>query len=88
MEITCPADTMEEFNCLDCQQNTSVLNEYYMVNFSLWIQCVPEDEGMLCIGCLETRLGRQLVSTDFIEAPINDGTFMPHSERLSSRICN
>ena len=29
------------------------------------------DAGYMCIGCLEGRLGRELLPMDFIEAPIN-----------------
>ncbi|MBC9705269.1 MAG: hypothetical protein H9W81_09915 [Enterococcus sp.] len=71
---------------MDCGENTSVLNEYYMVQFNLWERYVPEHHGMLCIGCLETRMGRELTSADFIDALINRIDFRPHSERLLSRL--
>jgi len=28
--------------------------------------------GLLCIGCLERRLGRRLTPADFTDAPAND----------------
>jgi hypothetical protein len=28
--------------------------------------------GFLCVGCLETRLGRVLQAVDFTDAPVND----------------
>lgn len=28
--------------------------------------------GFLCVGCLETRLGRELLALDFTDAPVND----------------
>lgn len=43
--------------------------------------------GMLCIGCLEARLGRELTGKDFPDYPINRGVF-PFSERLANRIGN
>lgn len=51
--------------CLDCEENTS--HEYYMVSDEIWIQATREEErrSVLCIGCLEDRLGRSLNSEDF-----------------------
>lgn len=86
--LTAPADTMDEFNCLDCHRNTSQMNEYYMVQFHLWHEFVPEHNGMLCIGCLERRMGRELVGKDFTDAPINEyeHPIFRQSERLRSRL--
>ena len=55
-----------------------------MVHDAIWDR-VRGGLGMLCIGCLETRLGRKLNSLDFNSAPLNE---MGHwqSERLQSRI--
>jgi hypothetical protein len=40
-----------------------------------WARFVPVGVEVLCIGCLERRLGRTLCASDFTNAPIND----PHS---------
>lgn len=82
--MRCKADTSDDFKCLDCDQNTSVMDEYYMVQFELW-GSVTKGDGMLCIGCLETRLDRKLVAADFIDAPINQGS-CPQSARLLDRL--
>lgn len=75
------------FFCLDCNVNTLAIDEYYMVQFSLWREANPSEEGMLCIGCLENRIGRQLTVDDFIEAPVNYFCkFQGTSERLMSRL--
>lgn len=42
--------------------------------------------GMLCIGCLETRLGRTLERDDFIDFPINTDWEDYRSERLQDRL--
>jgi hypothetical protein len=42
--------------------------------------------GMLCIGCLENRIGRKLRRTDFSEYPINNDGKYPRSERLKNRL--
>lgn len=75
--------------CLDCGVDTMDLPfkldaEVYMVHDALWAQAVPEHAGMLCIGCLENRLGRQLTPEDFADVPINKIRFQ--SGRLRNRL--
>ena len=45
--------------------------EYYTVHDSVW-QAAGITRGMLCIGCLEGRLGRRLVPGDFPGLRINE----------------
>lgn len=70
--------------CLDCRRDTVYdLNEYYHVHDDVWKQSgVGRHAGMLCIGCLEKRIGRQLNYRDFGDVPINA---YPASDRLSQR---
>lgn len=74
--------------CLDCGVCTTNMrdgDEYYMVHNAIWYRINPQETGMLCIGCLENRLGRKLVSGDFTHAPINNlGRW--HSARLVDRL--
>jgi len=74
------------WHCLDCGVHTGQVEceEYYMVSKDLWQSSVKEDEedGMLCIGCLETRIGRLLTPDDFPPIPVNK---WPASDRLRSR---
>lgn len=81
------------FACSDCLANTSgfapgSISEYYMVHDHLWDAATADldGRGMLCIGCLERRLGRQLTAADFTDAPINAMPFFPPSARLASRL--
>jgi hypothetical protein len=72
--------------CMDCGTDTTPCTgrrgcrhigrwEWYMIWPALWATAVgPDAEGFLCIGCLETRLGRRLLATDFTDAPINRPT--------------
>lgn len=79
-------DKFKDFECVDCTINTHYINEYYMVQFELWNSVmVHQNSGMLCIGCLEDRLGRTLTTNDFIEAPINYGIF-GWSDRMRDRL--
>jgi len=68
-------------DCLDCGRDTFVLCEYYMVSDELW-DSVVFGRGLLCIGCLEARLGHRLDPADFIDCPCNR---WPGSRRLESR---
>lgn len=61
-----------DFWCLDCKVDTGKINEYYFVQTSLWLRAVGSNKGMLCIGCLEERLGRLLVKADFTDCFINN----------------
>ncbi len=57
------------------------LGEYYMVKDDVWDQawaghrrsykCVPGQE-ILCVECLERRIGRTLMKRDFTDVPVND----------------
>jgi hypothetical protein len=55
-----------EFDCMDCGVSTWDTDEFYMVHDELWHAVVPDGEGMLCIGCLATRLNRSLTPADFL----------------------
>lgn len=73
------------FYCLDCNINTGEIDEYYMVHDHVWLYANPGDHGMLCISCLEGRLGRMLQPSDFTDAPVN-GDFGNKSARLKERL--
>lgn len=81
--------TLEElkpFLCIDCRQDT--YNEYYMVKDRVWLKAHPKRRGMLCIGCLEKRLKRNLYYKDFSGAPVNWMNWFGQekSERLLNRL--
>lgn len=61
-----------------------------MVHDFLWKKTgLDYDDGMLCIGCLEQRLGRQLTWEDFTTAPVNWAHGSTHrSVRLMERMVN
>jgi hypothetical protein len=44
-------------------------------------------QEILCIGCLEQRIGRTLMANDFIDAPVNDPND-PRNGRVSERMCH
>ena len=79
------------FNCWDCTVNTLDRGEYYMVTDELWelATIYADDECptdvMLCIGCLENRIGGKLVASDFPNLLVNTG-FLEKSARLTKRL--
>ncbi|MFC7751853.1 hypothetical protein [Tsukamurella soli] len=58
---------VSDWRCLDCGIDLRHVDEYYMVRDDLWNSAVVEFDRHrhLCIGCLESRLGRELTNADF-----------------------
>lgn len=79
------ANRYRPFRCIDCGTNTLETREYYMVQDEIWQQArmLPKG-GMLCIGCLEKRLGRRLDKNDFTDALVN--RFPNISKRVLDRL--
>jgi hypothetical protein len=57
--------------CMDCRVDTEKNGEYYMLHTELWYSINRKYRGKLCLLCVERRLGRDLTSADFLDAPIN-----------------
>lgn len=60
-----------DFVCMDCSVDTDALGEYFMLQHDLWAQIQPDRIGHLCVGCVESRLGRTLTAADFLDVPLN-----------------
>jgi hypothetical protein len=77
------------FSCNDCGVNVACrfggICEYnFMLNPETW-QSLNLNNGLLCIGCIEKRLGRKLTPNDFDKsAPVTSRT--QQSQRLRDRI--
>ena len=83
--------------CLDCGSYTWNLHgksEWYMVHDRIWQEAgAPTRPVMdrrtpgfyLCIGCLETRIGRHLTPADFPDYPVNDPSPL-NTDRLNDRL--
>lgn len=73
------------FGCMDCGVCTLDNGEYYMLRNAVWHEACPQRRrGVLCIGCVEARLGRQLRRADFADVPLN--YLRPQSARLTDRL--
>lgn len=78
---------IKEFSCMDCHICTLCNGEYYMVKNNIWKVANPKIDGMLCITCLEKRLGRKLVPKDFSKCDLNKEALLGVIER-SRKILN
>lgn len=72
--------------CHDCGVDTGKIREYYMVTSEVWEASGVPELSHLCIGCLEQRLGRRLMRTDFTRVPMNNGPVQCYSKRLQGRL--
>jgi len=78
--------------CADCGLDTIAEGEWYMVEDAIWEQAWGHisrgtpGEQILCIGCLEKRIGRALTSSDFTDAPTNELDDSRMSYRLLTRL--
>jgi hypothetical protein len=82
-------------NCVDCGIGTITAKEFYMVKDDVWEQAwhgrrkwwyrKVYGQEVLCIGCLEERIGRTLTKDDFTDAPVNDLVKRNMSDRFFDR---
>lgn len=71
--------------CADCPRNTK--HEHYFVKSEVWFgEAKMPETGMLCVQCLENRIGRRLQPSDFTNAHINNPRKNMMSDLLRSRI--
>lgn len=85
---SCVCDAYYMFKCSDCGDCTQCTDEYYMVEDEVWYSAITarSKPAILCIGCLEQRIGRLLTKDDFSDAPLNSMPFWPRSKRLATRL--
>jgi len=57
--------------CVDCQSEDFI---YFMVTNEIW-KIIKGKSSILCIHCVEKRLGRKLTINDFTDASINELIF-------------
>jgi hypothetical protein len=63
-ELLVEYETEARFHCVDCGEHKD--GEYYMVTDELWAASgIAPHGGMLCLLCLERRIGRPLAGEDF-----------------------
>lgn len=57
--------------CIDCRKDTLANDEHYQLSDHTWRRANPLIIGVLCLDCVERRLGRPLHAGDFTPAAIN-----------------
>lgn len=64
------------------------MDEYYMLKDEVWHSAITarSKPSILCIGCVESRIGKLLTKDDFAPVPLNEMPFWPRSERLKTRL--
>jgi len=78
---------MSSCYCRDCDIDTIQAGEYYSVLDEVWAEAgMRYNGGMLCISCLEQRIGRSLQPTDFKDCPLNRGWLRDKSQKLLDRL--
>ena len=75
-----------KFLCLDCKVDTGKIGEFYFLQTDTWLKVVGSIKGMLCVACLENRLGRKLNKADFTLCTINGFRHGFKSKRLVERL--
>ena len=78
MTETRSKERIARWKCKDCGKDCQKDNrDYYMIQHELWDKYGVGD-GMLCMNCIETRLGRKLTAEDilpcFLTGILNDYT--------------
>jgi hypothetical protein len=76
----------KKFICLDCKVDTSKSHELYMLQDETWNLTGLSKAGMLCVGCTEKRIGRELKPQDFNNSYLNNFRTASKSARLMKRM--
>jgi len=78
--------------CLDCDANALAIGEFYWVFSHVWEAAIRRSSRrpaphscMLCLGCLEIRIGRRLTPADFVDDSVNNNFDASKSQRLLDR---
>ncbi len=62
--------------CKDCGKDTYIdEKDYYMVTEKIWKKFGLNGRGMLCMNCMELRLGRKLIKTDLRKCDLNNWNY-------------
>ena len=79
---------IENRMCWDCGHDTFLLGEWFMLFNDIWWQAIGLDARiyMLCVGCVEERLGRKLNGNDFSRFGLNYSPDFKRSLRLRQRM--
>ena len=73
----------EHWKCFDCSKDTLLnVKDYYMITNELWIKYGVEN-NMLCMNCIEKRLGHKLRKEDLTDCSLN--YFNPYTLKILNK---
>jgi hypothetical protein len=81
-------ETDKRIYCLDCGDEIAAKGDWCMLEDKVWAGTgIAPDGGVLCLECIEGRLGRYLETSDFAIADESDrlGGFWPGHRMLPKR---
>jgi hypothetical protein len=79
-------EELARYACNDCSVNVVTIGEFYMLTDDIWTDQLGLGwDDNLCIGCLETRIGRKVSFADMRSFPSYDW-MEPSSARLMDRL--
>jgi len=68
--------------CLDCDIDIHVIGHYCMLTAPVWAQTgLGPEGGLLCLDCIEARIGRPLRYTDFRKCDVKGPRAVTHFYR-------
>lgn len=68
------------FICKDCGKDTGIdEKDYYMVTHQVWDE-YGVGKDMLCMDCMESRIGHPLNKSDILDCPLN--TMNPYTSEI------
>lgn len=70
--------------CVDCGKDCFVdERDYYMVTHEVWDK-YGVGEGMLCMDCMEARIGHKLIKSEILPCPITE-YFNPYTMSILNK---
>lgn len=75
-----------KWKCLSCRNDTRY--EHFFLKDEIWFKVHNSKSGMMCINCIEIRLGRKLNKSDFTDCYINKLDYGSKSLVLLDRLTN
>jgi hypothetical protein len=87
MAVTKKRPARKPAECHDCGEDWP---EFFRVHNAVWKEAVgAEWRLILCVSCLEERLGRRLTIADFdAKAPVNEMLFYGYTLRKNAEFCS
>jgi len=75
---------IEHWLCVDCSKDCIIDDkDYYMIKHSLWNK-IGVGDGMLCMKCLENRLGHKLKKSEILLCLLTESN-NPYTKKILNK---